>query len=62
MSQVISEFRFGDEISGKVFSGVGQEKRVQDLSPDSGFNYEKELQQFFDWKRSEDKSYHCTIG
>lgn len=46
--QVLTEFNFGREQSGKVFSGIGGENRVFDLNPDAGFDYKHELQAFLD--------------
>lgn len=61
--QVLAQFRFGEETTGKIFSGVGNEFRVQDLDPDASprFSYERELQAFFDRKSSE-KPRTCVIG
>ncbi|CAM9888599.1 unnamed protein product [Ascophyllum nodosum] len=59
--KVLQEFRFGEEASGKVFSGANKEAQVQDLAPDAGFSYAQEFQAFLDSKRVE-KSTSCVIG
>lgn len=51
--QVLERFRFREETTGKIFSGVGEDLKVQDLSVDAKFNYERELQAFFDKKKVE---------
>lgn len=59
--QVLTEFRFGQD-EAKIFSGVGEERRVFDLNPDSGFSYKSELKAFFA-RRATDKQQRqgCSI-
>lgn len=63
LQQVLAKFRFGEETTGKIFSGVGNDFRVQDLGPDASpsFSYEQELQAFFD-RKSAEKPSACVVG
>lgn len=55
------QFRFGEDTGGKIFSGAGDEFRVQDLSPNAGFSYEEELKAFFARKKAA-KPQSCVVG
>lgn len=59
--QVLAEFRFGEETAGKIYSGVGDECKVQDLGPDARFSYEEELQAFLDEKKTKNPI-SCVVG
>lgn len=62
LEQVVERFEFGGAPGGaKIFSGVGDEFKVEDLGDEAGFSYEGQLQAFFDRKKAQ-KTSSCCIG
>lgn len=55
-------FEFGGGPGGaQIFSGVGDEFKVEDLGDKAGFSYERKLQAFFDRKKAQQTS-SCVIA
>lgn len=61
LEQVVERFEFGGGLGAKIFSGVGDEFKVEDLGDEAGFCYEGQLQAFFDRKKAQ-KTSSCCIG
>ena len=57
----MERFEFGGGLGAKIFSGVGDEFKVEDLGDEAGFCYEGQLQAFFDRKKAQ-KTSSCCIG
>lgn len=63
LEQVVERFEFGGAPGGaQIFSGVGDEFKVEDLGDNAGFSYERKLQAFFDRKKAQKTSSNCCIG